>query len=187
MDTVGIIAAALAAGAAASRDLGAQPTASQEYRGLKEQIEASYPGVAFSIKHLEAAPNSNARRAVLEEELAKAGASGDDELTRHALALLRQVRSNAPATAASIGVKLGRVIAAGDIHIHDIHATTVYQLPAHYCSLHRAARARPGRGTPDPGPLPPGSRLPLGRNALFTGRRADLQALARRLLHGAAG
>ena len=184
MDTVGIIAAALAAGAAASRDLGAQPTASQEYRGLKEQIEASYPGVAFSIKHLEAAPDSNARRAVLEEELAKAGASGDDELTRQALALLRQVRSNAPATGANIGVNLDTVIAAGDIHIHDISVTTVYQLPETKVAYEAPPAPGVEEAPPEPGMLPPGSRLPFGRNALFIGRSEDLQTLARLLLHG---
>jgi tetratricopeptide (TPR) repeat protein len=39
---------------------------------------------------------------------------------------------------------------------------------------------------PEPGPLPPGSRLPFDRNALFTGRRDTLLALARALLHAAA-
>jgi hypothetical protein len=42
----------------------------------------------------------------------------------------------------------------------------------------------PGADTlPDPGPLPPGSGLPLPRNAVFTGRRGDLLALAGRLLY----
>jgi tetratricopeptide (TPR) repeat protein/transcriptional regulator with XRE-family HTH domain len=31
---------------------------------------------------------------------------------------------------------------------------------------------------PEPGPLPPGSRMPLGRNPLFVGRKKDLLALA---------
>ena len=35
---------------------------------------------------------------------------------------------------------------------------------------------------PDPGDLPPGSHLPYNRNPLFTGRAADLLALATRLL-----
>jgi tetratricopeptide (TPR) repeat protein len=35
---------------------------------------------------------------------------------------------------------------------------------------------------PEPGPLPPGSRLPLRRNALFTGRSEPLSILARALL-----
>ena len=38
---------------------------------------------------------------------------------------------------------------------------------------------------PEPGTLPPGSRLPFDRNALFTGRREPLLALARTLLHAA--
>ncbi len=37
---------------------------------------------------------------------------------------------------------------------------------------------------PLPGPLPAGSQMPFGRNALFTGRQRDLQALAGLLLHG---
>ncbi|MDX9832926.1 MAG: hypothetical protein RBU35_21835, partial [Anaerolineae bacterium] len=46
----------------------------------------------------------------------------------------------------------------------------------------------PEPGTlPGPGPLPPGSRLPFGRNALFTGREADLEALARATLGEDAG
>jgi tetratricopeptide (TPR) repeat protein len=36
---------------------------------------------------------------------------------------------------------------------------------------------------PAPGRLPPGSRLPFGRNALFTGRKRHLIALARALLY----
>ena len=39
---------------------------------------------------------------------------------------------------------------------------------------------------PEPGPLPPGSRLPFGRNALFTGRDGALRALAQALLHAPA-
>ena len=35
---------------------------------------------------------------------------------------------------------------------------------------------------PEPGTLPPGSRLPFPRNAAFTGRQADLKALADGLL-----
>ncbi|MCP4666470.1 MAG: hypothetical protein GY849_08880, partial [Deltaproteobacteria bacterium] len=35
---------------------------------------------------------------------------------------------------------------------------------------------------PEPGPLPPGSRLPFGRNALFTGRVTPLLDLAQALL-----
>lgn len=40
---------------------------------------------------------------------------------------------------------------------------------------------------PEPGPAGPGWRLPFNRNALFTGREADLRALARALFYGQGG
>jgi tetratricopeptide (TPR) repeat protein len=41
----------------------------------------------------------------------------------------------------------------------------------------------PADSLPEPGALPPGARLPFSRNAVFTGREADLIALASSLLH----
>ncbi len=86
---------------------------------------------------------------------------------------------------AEIGVNVPGSITAERVDIHDIHVgETVYQLPEappYVPPARPAADAAP----PAPGPLPPGSRMPLPRNAQFTGRAGDLQALARGLLPGA--
>lgn len=167
MDNLSIVVTALVAGAAVQEDPQAGPIVREAYAGLKRQVEAGYPPVAPSLSRLEAAPGSAARRAVLQEDLAKTAVQDDADLARQALDFLKLVRSSAPTTAASIGVNLDHVIAAGDIHIHDIHVTTVYQLPEATAAPYQPP---PAPGVEDP-PPEPGSWLPWPRN--------DLQALAR--------
>ncbi len=45
----------------------------------------------------------------------------------------------------------------------------------------------PADTVPEPGPLPPGFRMPLARNALFTGRAESLKEVAHRLLYETTG
>jgi tetratricopeptide (TPR) repeat protein len=80
----------------------------------------------------------------------------------------------APAAVAQItGSTAGRDIYAvvGDLHIGS--TLPPYEPPT----------PPPPDTLADPGPLPPGSRLPHARNALFTGREAELLHLARAYLH----
>ena len=71
MDPITVIVAALAAGAAA----GLKPTAEQAikdaYAGLKALILARYNRAAPALDQLEQAPESKARRAVVEEDLGR--------------------------------------------------------------------------------------------------------------------
>ena len=74
----------------------------------------------------------------------------------------------------------------------DLLAGLLAELERYDPSQHTPAGSLPAYAPPplpdpgvlaEPGELAPGSRLPFGRNALFTGREGPLLALARALLH----
>jgi hypothetical protein len=119
MEPVTMIATALALGAAA----GLKPTAEQAvkdaYAALKALIKSKYPRV--SVGHLEEAPESKARRTVLEEDLTSVQAAADRELLQRAKEMMEAVRQHAPAAAAAVGVDLDDIRAAA-IELEDIVA-----------------------------------------------------------------
>ncbi len=98
------IATALALGAAAGLQGIAEQTIKDAYDGLKKLIQSRYAKV--NLAQLEEAPESKARRAVVDEDLAKAGADHDEEVLRHAKALMDLVRDRKPEAAGAIGVDL---------------------------------------------------------------------------------
>jgi hypothetical protein len=112
METVSlsIITSAIAAGAAASMKDTVAAVVKDAYTGLRTLIRRKYASVELAA--VEKKPDSKAKRDSLEEDLAGAGAAGDEELTRLAQVLVHAVEANAPEAAAAIGVDLEKVKAA---------------------------------------------------------------------------
>lgn len=104
MEPITAIVTALAIGAASTLKETTAQAIKDAYAGLKAIIQSKYSKVA--VAQLEEAPESKARRAVIEEDLTKAGAEGDEELLRQAKQLLDMIQKHAPETAGAIGVDL---------------------------------------------------------------------------------
>lgn len=119
MDPVTAIVAALALGAAAGAKEVATQAVKDAYAGLKSLIAHRYPKV--EIAALERAPESSARRSVVEEDLQAAAAGTDAELATLARRLVELIEQHAPATAAAIGVDL-KDVAAANLRLADIEA-----------------------------------------------------------------
>ena len=121
MEPISAIALSLAlgAGAAAGKAVVSE-LVKDSYAALKGLIKSRYPAV--SVEHLEQAPNSEKRRAVVEEDLATSEAGKDRELVDAANRLIELVRTQAPGTAAAIGVDLKDVEAA-NLRLRDIAAS----------------------------------------------------------------
>jgi hypothetical protein len=80
------------------------------YAELKDLVISRYPNV--SVNQLEQAPESKARRLVVEEDLTKSNASQDTELLTAAHKLTNLIQQQAPAVAQIIGVDLEDISAA---------------------------------------------------------------------------
>jgi hypothetical protein len=114
------IVSAIALGAAAAlKDVSSQAVR-DAYAALKKLIERKYTKVPLA--QLEENPASKGRRAVVEEELTAAGAEHDEELLRHAKAVVEAVQQHAPEAAAAIGVDLEEVRGAA-LRIADLIAS----------------------------------------------------------------
>jgi hypothetical protein len=91
MDPISIIIAAIVAGAlAATQDVAAQAV-KDGYATFKALLARKFghkPDVADALEKVEQKPDSEARRALLKEELETAGAAQDAEVVRQAQALL---------------------------------------------------------------------------------------------------
>ena len=110
---------ALGAGAVAGKEI-VSALVKDAYAALKARIASRYPEV--SVEQLEAAPQSKARRAVIEEDLTAAGAETDLDLVAAARELIERVKRDAPAAATAIGVDLKDVEAA-NLRLADITAS----------------------------------------------------------------
>ncbi len=120
MDPITLIVTAAALGAAAGIKATAEQAIRDAYSGLKALITRKYSSI--SLAQLEESPDSQARRAVVQEDLSKAGAGSDEELLRQAKKIMDAIQAHAPETAASIGVDL-QDIKAASLNIEDIIAT----------------------------------------------------------------
>ncbi len=121
MEPVSAIALSLALGAGATAGKEAVSAMVKDaYAALKELIKSRYPKV--STEQLEQAPQSKSRRAVVEEDLAAAGAGQDAELLAKARALVELIQQHAPAAAAAVGVDL-KDVAAANLRLADIAAS----------------------------------------------------------------
>jgi hypothetical protein len=121
MEPISAIAISLALGAAATAGTEVvKAVVKDAYDKLKELIRSRYPKV--SLDQLEQAPESNSRRAVVEEDLSRAGAEKDAELVTAARTLMELIQQQAPGVAAAIGVDLKDVEAA-NLRLRDIAAS----------------------------------------------------------------
>lgn len=111
MDPISAIALSLAlgAGATAGKELVGE-VVKDAYEKLKQLIKVRYPKV--SIDAVQERPQSQHRRAELEEDLAAAGAAADKELATLARELMEIVQKQAPQAAGVIAVDLEDVDAA---------------------------------------------------------------------------
>lgn len=104
MEPITAIATAIALGAAAGLQGTAEQAVRDAYTGLKALIQRRY--AAVDLTQLEKAPSSDARQAVLREELAEAGADKDEEVLRGVRALMEIVSARHPEAAEAIGIKV---------------------------------------------------------------------------------
>jgi len=104
VEHISAIVAALAEGASAQLKIGASKAVKDAYAGLKKLIEARVS--AQDVELLEQRPGSKARRAVVEDELAKADAADDPALVEAAERLVNLVKPKAIAnvTAREVGL-----------------------------------------------------------------------------------
>jgi hypothetical protein len=136
-----VLSLALGAKAAAGNALVGE-IVKDAYAKVKGIIASRFSSVSLSL--LETAPESEARRAVITEDLAKLQADKDAELVAAARKLIEVIREQAPATVGAIGVNMKdveaanirlrtimasgtgvnmeRVKAGGDIEIKDVQA-----------------------------------------------------------------
>ncbi len=110
MDSISIIVSALASGAAAGLKPTAEKIVKEAYAGLKGIIQRKYNDV--DLRPIENKPESESKRESMAEDLADAGASGDQELLDLAKILIDALAKHDKATAAAIGVDLEEVKAA---------------------------------------------------------------------------
>lgn len=136
-----VLSLALGAKAAAGKALVGE-IVKDAYAKVKGIITSRFSSVPLSI--LETAPESESRRAVITEDLAKLQADKDAELVAAAQKLIELIQQQAPETAGAIGVNIKdvetanirlariassgtgvnieRVKATGDIEIQDVQA-----------------------------------------------------------------
>jgi hypothetical protein len=118
MEPISAIALSLALGAEATAGTeGITAAVKDAYDALKNLIKNRHPKA--SIDHLEQAPESENRRAVIEEDLSNSGAGQGAELLIAARRLTELIQQQAPAIAASIVVDL-RDIEAANLRLADI-------------------------------------------------------------------
>ena len=120
MDPVSVVVTALVAGAAAGVKPAAEQAVKDAYAGLKTLIQRKWQHV--SISQLEANPTSEARQAVVKEDLAQANAADDRDLLTAADKVLDAVAQHAPEVAKSIGVRLEDIKSGGSLRIRDVVA-----------------------------------------------------------------
>jgi hypothetical protein len=119
MEPITAIVTALALGAAAGLKGTAEQLITDGYTALKTVITRTFPQASASVDQLEQAPDSQARRAVVEEDLTRAGAGHSAGVLQHARALLDTIAQRAPQTAEVIGVSL-RDVTGASLRIADV-------------------------------------------------------------------
>lgn len=120
MDPITSIVTALALGAVAALKPAAEQAVKDAYGSLKLLIKRKYQKV--SVDQLEEAPESQARLAVVTEDLGNANVGTDEEVLRKAKELLDAVQTHAPDAGVAFGVDLKR-IKAFSLHIERVIAS----------------------------------------------------------------
>jgi hypothetical protein len=104
-----MIVAAIAMGASEGLRSTAAEAIKDAYAGLKGFLARKYPKVG--VDSIEEKPGSEARRSVVAEDLAEAGAQDDPELIALVGKLVEALREHAPDAGAAVGVDLANVSA----------------------------------------------------------------------------
>lgn len=118
-DAVNVVVSAVSAGAAAGLKATASTVVTDAYKGLKKLISDRYRRV--DVAPVENKPDSQARRAVLAEDLTEIGAGGDAELVAAARRVLVAVDEHDPEVGVVIGVDIAGLKAA-NVRLSDITA-----------------------------------------------------------------
>jgi hypothetical protein len=154
-DAVDVVVSAVSAGAGAGLKATASKVVTDAYAGLRKLIVDRYEQVGVAL--VEDAPESRARRAVVAQDLTKAGAGGDEELVAAARRVLEVVAEHDPGVGAVIGidvvglaavnVRLSDITAEGPgavgVHAQDVTASGDFQASRIRATDH-------GAGPPDP-------------------------------------
>ena len=119
MEPITAIVTALALGAAAGLKGTTEQLITDGYTALKMLIKRTFPRTSVSVDQLEQAPDSKARRAVVEEDLTQEGAAHNAEILTHTKALLDVIAQRVPHTAEIIGVSL-KDITGASLRIADV-------------------------------------------------------------------
>jgi tetratricopeptide (TPR) repeat protein len=120
MEPITAIVTALALGAAAALKEGSGQAVKDTYAAVKELIQQKYGHI--SLSQLEEKPECKNRRALVEGELAAAGAERDEVLLRKVKETMDAVQNYAPQIAAAIGIDMEDV-KAGSVRVADIVAS----------------------------------------------------------------
>lgn len=118
MDTLNLLVTALSVGAAAGLQNATEQVVKEVYQKLKSLLAQRYPAVHVDL--LETAPTSEARKAVIREELEQTDAAGDRELVLCAQSLLRKLNADAFDMQMASGVSLEQVRVGASARIEDI-------------------------------------------------------------------
>lgn len=120
MDPLTVVVAAIALGAQEGVRETVATAVKDAYAGLKRLITDRYKGVDPTA--VESKPNSEAKRASLEEDLKDAGAEQDADLLAAAKAVIEAVRADNPQAGEPIGVDLERIEAEA-LRIQNVQST----------------------------------------------------------------
>ena len=104
MDPISIIVTALVAGAATALKPITEQAIKDAYAGMKGLIQRKYGRVDVAV--LETDPASQARQAVVKEDLERTGAGQDEEVLREAKALLDAIQAHASNVPKAVGLDL---------------------------------------------------------------------------------
>jgi hypothetical protein len=120
VDPVTLIVSALAVGSAAGLRDTADHAIREAYGALKRAISQRYKSV--DLAPVERRPQSQVKRASLEEDLGEAGAGEDRDLLDAARRVIEEVRRHDAAAGEALGIDLARV-EAEFLHVRGVEAT----------------------------------------------------------------
>ncbi len=104
MDPISIILTALITGAAAALKPVTEQIVKDAYAGFKGLIQRKYGSV--NVTMLESNPTSEARQAVVKEDLGKTDAGRDEELLREAYTLIDVIKTHASDVPKAMGIDI---------------------------------------------------------------------------------
>lgn len=129
MDAITLLITAVTAGAMAGLQATAEQTVKDAYQRFKALLTRKYPKVPVEL--LESAPTSEARKAVIREELEQTTAAADRELLHSAQALLRKLNADTLPKLVIAGVSVEHIRSGASIVIEEIVVQTDTAGPAY--------------------------------------------------------